>query len=267
MTASSAYVYADHADRTELDRLRLLEASADDSTNRVFDRIGVGAGWTCLEVAAGAGSVARGLAQRVGPSGHVVAVDIDLRFLGPSDKRLPFNLEVRQADVLADDLGPGGYDLVHTRHLLAHLGRRAGMAIERMAGALRPGGWLVVEDIDLGRIAIVNANPGAQAAVDVVLKAMRRIIVDRDGDPRIGLRLPVLFEEAGLADIGVDARLPYVRGDSGQPLVAVATLRALRPQLIERGVPVSVFDTALAALSRPGCRAFDPVQIAVWGRR
>ena len=38
------------------------------------------AGWRCLDVRAGSGSVATLLAHRVGPSGTVVAADIDLRF-------------------------------------------------------------------------------------------------------------------------------------------------------------------------------------------
>ncbi len=150
---------------------------------------------------------ARSLADRVGLAGHVVAIDVDLRFLswnGLSDRS---SLEVRRADVLTDEFESAAFDLVLTRHLLAHLGSRSSQAIDRMVAALRPGGWLVVEDIDLSGILMVTTDPALQVAADIVLKAVRRVIVDRGGDPRIGLRLPGLLEDAGLADVTIDARL------------------------------------------------------------
>ena len=61
-----------------------------------FEQLGVAAGWACLEVGAGNGSVSHWLAQRVGPTGHVVASDIDTRFL---DRLALPNLEVRRLDV------------------------------------------------------------------------------------------------------------------------------------------------------------------------
>jgi ubiquinone/menaquinone biosynthesis C-methylase UbiE len=38
-------------------------------------------GWRCLEVGAGRGSMAVWLAEQVGPTGHVVATDVDTRYL------------------------------------------------------------------------------------------------------------------------------------------------------------------------------------------
>ena len=55
-------------------RLRLIEQASDPTTLAHLDRIGVGAGWRCLEVGAGGGSVAAWLGERVGPTGHVLAL-------------------------------------------------------------------------------------------------------------------------------------------------------------------------------------------------
>ena len=55
-----------------------LEGLWDESTIRYLSKIGVGAGWTCWEVGAGGGSIARWLAERVAPSGTVLATDLDL---------------------------------------------------------------------------------------------------------------------------------------------------------------------------------------------
>ena len=75
--------FASEADVEDEDtRLRLIEQASDPTTFAHLDRIGVGAGWRCLEVGAGGGSVAAWLGERVGPTGHVLALDLDLRHLG-----------------------------------------------------------------------------------------------------------------------------------------------------------------------------------------
>ena len=59
------------------------------------------AGWRCLEVGGGSGSIANWLADRVGDTGSVVVTDIDPRFLNRSPRR---NVEVRRHDISTDPL-------------------------------------------------------------------------------------------------------------------------------------------------------------------
>src|SRR5262249_13567684 len=113
------------------------------TTRRLTD-LGVGPGWRCLDVGAGDGSVARWLADRVGPAGRVVATDLNPRFLGGHG--LP-NLEVRRHNILEDDLETAHYDLVHCRAPLMPLPDPL-RALRRMVQAVRPGGWLLVEEAD-----------------------------------------------------------------------------------------------------------------------
>jgi hypothetical protein len=54
------------------DRLNQLEQIWDPATLCSLTAIGVTAGWSCLEVAGGGGSIAR-LCCQVGPGGHVMA--------------------------------------------------------------------------------------------------------------------------------------------------------------------------------------------------
>ena len=61
-----------------------LETTFDPSTIRVLTGVGVTGGWACWEIGAGGGSIARWLADRVGPMGSVLATDIDPRFIPPS---------------------------------------------------------------------------------------------------------------------------------------------------------------------------------------
>src|SRR5262249_35920145 len=140
----------------EVARLRLIEAEWDPHTIRHLEAIGVAAGWRCLEVGAGAGSIVRWLSERVGPAGQVVAADINPRFLG--GLRGP-NVEVRQCDITRDEIEAGHYDLVHCRHLVIHMDDAADV-LRRMTAALRPGGWLLVEEPDLGAVeAVDRAHP------------------------------------------------------------------------------------------------------------
>ena len=115
----------------EDERLTLLEQIFDPLSRRRRDM--VQPGWRCLEVGAGRGSMAVWLAEQVGPSGHVVATDIDVGYLEQLD--LP-NLEVVQHDIREDSLeplDPVSFDLVSSRLMLFHFVGRQETAITRMA--------------------------------------------------------------------------------------------------------------------------------------
>jgi ubiquinone/menaquinone biosynthesis C-methylase UbiE len=102
----------------EQQRLKLMSALLDPLERAPIDRLGVGPGWRCLELGAGNGSIARTLAEIVAPSGHVVASDIDVRYM--ADLHVPC-LEVRRLDVMGDAIEDKAYDFVVARALLHHL--------------------------------------------------------------------------------------------------------------------------------------------------
>src|SRR5438477_229199 len=91
---------------------------------------------------AGGGSIALWLAEQVGPSGSVLATDIDTRFLEGLARP---NLAIRRHDIATDALPEAAFDLVHARFVLVHVPQRD-TALQRMVRALKPGGWLVVEE-------------------------------------------------------------------------------------------------------------------------
>lgn len=195
----------------EDERLGLLERLFDPASRRRRDL--VRPGWRCLEVGAGRGSIAVWLAAQVGPSGHVVATDIDLTYL--ERLHLP-NLEVRRHNILEDPLdalSPGSFDLVSSRLMLFWLAGKQEAAIRRMAECLRPGGWLVDEDGDWGTVAPVDpAHPLSGRYRDAWKDG--GWWASRGYDPNFGRRLPGLFERCGLQSIRHEANAEVVRGGS-----------------------------------------------------
>jgi hypothetical protein len=142
-------------------RLAALEQSYDPASFRRAEALGVGPGWTCLDVGAGGGSVARWLADRVGPSGRVVATDLDVRFLGPP-------LEVREIDVRTGELEPAAYDLVHTRLVLLHIPERE-QVLTRPAGV--DSTWARVLPARLDALGLVDVDAEIDTHVPRRLRA------------------------------------------------------------------------------------------------
>jgi SAM-dependent methyltransferase len=206
-------------------RLELLEQIFDPGSRNRRER--VQPGWRCLEVGAGRGSMAVWLAERVGPSGHVVATDIDLTYL--ARLQLP-NLTVRQHDILEDPLDalePGSFDVVCSRLTLFWLADRQEEAIRRMVACLRPGGWLLDEDGDWGTAGPVDPSHPLCASYHRAYQA-GQWFASRGYDPFFGRRLSSLFERCGLENIGHQATAEVVRGDSPWALWWRDTLDAIR---------------------------------------
>ncbi|GIL25592.1 class I SAM-dependent methyltransferase [Actinocatenispora comari] len=123
-------------------QLDQLGEAFDGHTTSILTEYGVGRGWRCLDIGAGAGSIAGWLADRVGPEGHVTATDVDPRYLTERD-----NLTVLRHDVRRDPVPAGEYDLIHARMVFVHLPNR-NEVLGRLVSALRPGGLIVLSDCD-----------------------------------------------------------------------------------------------------------------------
>lgn len=126
----------------------------DAGTIDHIKRLGLLSGWRCAEIGAGGASVARWLATRLRRPGHVVAADADTRGL---DRFGCDGLEIRRHDIMAGPLDRESYDFVHTRLLVTRLPDRL-PALKHMVASLRPGGWLLAEDYDMGTGALELAG-------------------------------------------------------------------------------------------------------------
>ena len=148
-----AYVLDDSDSEAVRRRHESIARIWDEGTFALLDRLGIAAGWLCLELGAGGGTVARWLAHRVGARGHVVATDRDTALL---DRASAANLEVRRLDIVADEMPEPAFDLVYTRLLIEHVGLDS---ISRIATALRPGGVLFVEELSFLHLLDKRCGP------------------------------------------------------------------------------------------------------------
>ena len=259
------YFASNEKDEAELERLRLVEEPYDPTTIRHLEMIQVPEGWNCLEVGAGAGSMAQWLSRQVGPTGKVVATDLDTRFL--RHLSVP-NLEIRQHDIMQDALEKDQYDLVHCRCLLMHLPEPE-KGLKRMANAVRPGGWLLIEEMDYGSILSMDITNPSAAVYCAMLRALWDFLRKSNiTDPYLGRRARCLVEQLGFIDVGQEGWTRVNRGGDPMARLQGMTLQAVAKPMIDAGLfTQEQYESGRRLLSDsdfyyPGATLFS-----AWGRR
>lgn len=138
----SNYIF-DNAGQQASQRFSSLETLYDPWTMRHLESSGIGTGWQCWEVGGGRGSIAEWLAERCGPTGHVLVTDIDPRFLVEMSTLDHAPIEIQHHDIGNDPLPAQRFDSIHARLVLVHVPARE-VALQRMVTAPGPGeegGW------------------------------------------------------------------------------------------------------------------------------
>jgi SAM-dependent methyltransferase len=247
-----------HAERARLNGLTSLY---DPGTLAICERIGVASGWRCLDVGAGTGTLAAALAERVAPAGSVVAADIDTRFLEPLAGP---RLETVALDVTEQPLPAGEFDLVHARLLLEHLPAR-GEALANMIRAAKPGGWVLVEDLDWVTALVVDPPSDVHSRV---ARAIRSVLTRHGYDAHYGRSLPRRLRCMGLVDVATHAESVQVDADpvDGVPQWELLADQ-LAPLLLAHGlVDQDELDGFHEVLHDGHTVCFAPLMVSCWGR-
>jgi SAM-dependent methyltransferase len=257
MTTITEQTYMfDQRREQERRRLELFELVRDPASVRRLERTGVGAGWRCLEVGAGRGSIARWLARRIGPDGSVLAIDLEPNLL--DDVNEP-GIEVRGADVREIELQEHSFDLIHARAVLEHMPDRA-RALSRMVSWLAPGGWLVVEEVDwLGGTV---GDPPWSGLMDAYDRATPPI------DWACGRELVHELAAAGLEVIEADADIDAIAGSTPVAEWYRESFLALRDAVrrVAGRTSAAEIDRQLARLSDPSLRTLGLIWIGATAR-
>ncbi len=266
---SSGYVF-DNAWDKERRRIASIEEVFDPGTKRILDFVGLAPGWSVLEAGAGGGSIASWLASRVAPSGRVLATDLDTRFV--ESLQHP-SLEVRRHDVTTDELPEESFDLIHARCLLEHLPARDSV-LKRFVAALKPGGVIVLEDVDwipdtMLPAAKLPVFPRSGARLySKTWRAMGKLGAMVGIDHEYARRLPHSLASCGLVGVDAESRNHLVRGGSVGADFALLTIEQVRDMMIAGGLLTERdINQGIANISDPEAYWMSATVIAAWGRK
>jgi SAM-dependent methyltransferase len=244
----------------EATRHGLLATGFDRGSANLISRLGLASGWQVLEIGAGGGSLARWLADAVGPEGSVLATDVDLQFVGEQ----PGHVEVRRHDIARDPLPPDHFDLVHARAVLQHVAERD-RALANMVAATRPGGWVVVEDVDW---LVFEQQALPEPFATLSRTTLARSVTTYGYDGHWGRRMLGAMLDAGLEEVDSRGKVVTMHGGTPSAEWYVMALERVAPTLVEEGILGEALVTeALAQARDPGFRVLGPSTISAWGRR
>jgi len=178
-------------------RLRLLDEIFGPATRELLTSVGLAEGWNVAEVGCGSGLVSLWMAERVGDSGSVAALDQSAEQLQVAKKeaarRAISNVSLHSADAYQTGLPREAFDLVYSRFVMCHLTDPV-LALKEMRNLLRKGGLLVCEDYDHAGVASFPPT----RAYRRLLEISRAVDASRGLDSTVGSKLHTLFYEAGL---------------------------------------------------------------------
>jgi precorrin-6B methylase 2 len=183
---------------TELDRYRLMAEAARRDEAALWAAAGIAAGARVADIGCGPGAITVELAEIVGPSGLVIAVDEDEAALRVASdvvqSRRIQNVTTRSGKATATGIEAASIDTAIIRHVLAHNGGDEQAIINHAASLVRPGGSVLVVDVDL------TAQRYLPEDADLVDLHQRYVNMHRDrgNDPTVGLRLGELVRRSGL---------------------------------------------------------------------
>jgi SAM-dependent methyltransferase len=244
--ATPAYAF-DNDDPVAAERLDLLSAVLDGFTISRLSSLGDLTGRRCLELGAGNGSIAGWLADQAGPSGRVLATDVNTRHV-PPDR----GYTVVRHDLTTDPLPDGPWDVIHARLVLGHLPGRHDV-LRRLAVALTPDGALAIEDWDDYRAGLVLAAPEPEAvtlfsAYETILE---QILDARAVDHDWPWQVHAAMASAGLVDVDTAVHARSWPGGSAGALHHAANISLLRATILEAGMTEEQLDRLSGFLRDP----------------
>jgi SAM-dependent methyltransferase len=257
-TSDSAYLMA--GQMSELERLQLQSRVWEPAGRALLDRLGSGQGLRVVDVGCGCFGWLRLLSQWVGPNGSVTGTDFDAKFL---DAARPLIAEDQLGNVTLahDDLFDSR--LEPSRFEIGPLGRAA----DQLASYLRlvtPGGWVILEDPDLGSW---HFNPPAPAA-EQLIALFAEAFIAAGGNLNAGRRQFELLREAGL-DPQVRAEVcalapghPYLR----LPVQFSVSLEPRLLRFVSRAELEELRQRAEAEIAQPGRWGTTFTLVQTWAR-
>ncbi|CAN5646169.1 hypothetical protein BH20VER1_BH20VER1_08550 [soil metagenome] len=202
------YVLGTHDE--EVARLGLQHRVWRDVVTECWQRVGITPGWRVVDVGAGPGYATADLAEIVGPTGAVLAVERSGRFLEVARawcrSRGVANVEFREADLMEVSLGDLTYDAAWCRWV-ANFVSSPPRLVANIAGALRPGGVVVFHEYsDYATFRFMPVRPALESFCTEVMASWSAA----GGNPNVARDLPQFLVEAGFRVLEIRPRVRTV---------------------------------------------------------
>jgi SAM-dependent methyltransferase len=195
MAQDREYVLGTHD--VEVQRLELQNEVWRERSRRAWQRAGIAAGQTILDLGCGPGFAALDLARLAGPAGRVIAIDQSARFLGVLEQTARdhghTNVTAVELDLDDPDRPLPSADAAWARWVFAFV-RDPQRLVERLAAVLPPGGVVAIHEyFDYAAWRVSPSEPDFERFVATVIESWRA----SGGEPDIGLEMPRWLEASG----------------------------------------------------------------------
>jgi hypothetical protein len=150
--------------------------------------------------------------------------------------------------------------------VLIHVAERAEV-LRRLVTALRPGGWIVIEDFDAA--SLLPDPRSFEHEVDLpTADAVRRWLSAGGCDATFGRKLYGRFRDLGLCDVSAEGRVLMLDAANGGAELTRVNLEQMGSALVAAGLSTEAqLQTDLLRIRSPGFAALSPVMWTVSGRR
>ena len=184
-------------DTDAINRLNTMAAAARAFEAPAWAEAGITRGATVLDVGCGTGAFLGEFAKLVGADGRAIGLDRSEAAVEACSAYLA-HLGLAQASVSLGDvfgraLDADRFDAAHLRLLLIHLGSRVNELLAVVRSLVRPGGHVVLTDVDGPSCGLSEPIP----ELEELMQAWLSMMSGRGNDVRIGIHLPALALSAG----------------------------------------------------------------------
>lgn len=245
MSDERQYVLGTHD--AELVRLGLQHKMWAGPAFSLWERAGIRAGQTVLDLGCGPGWTSFDLAGIVTPRGRVVAVDQSAAFIEHLQARRKVlgdaTIEPRVGDAQALDLPAGTFDAAYQRWTLCFV-KDPEAVVRGVAKALKPGGVFAIQDyMHYEGILLAPITRPFRRFIEVVAEAWR----GHGGDTEIGQRLPAMLAKHGLEPVEITPMHRVARPGSQLWTWPTIFIENYAPKLVEEGRLTEAEHEALVA--------------------
>ncbi len=189
------YVLGTHD--AEIERLGFQHSVWQEEVHRAWQSAGITTGSRVIDVGCGPGFASLDLADLVGATGSVLAVERSARFLDfvrvQAQQRNLHNITAVELDLMETSIPAVDFDAAWCRWVACFV-PQPGVLIDRIARALRPGGVVVFHEyVEYASYQLVPPQQPVREFVDAVFESWRA----QGGEPDIARVLPRLLCERG----------------------------------------------------------------------